>query len=52
LVHSGGQILKLPIGFKSAGKDKMKIKEKREFYEKSVFDKIDFGFRCNVKKLW
>jgi len=33
-VHWGGQNLKLPVVFKSAGKNKQKIKEKREFLHK------------------
>jgi len=35
------KIKKFPIIFKSAGKIKIKIKEKRKL---SVFDNIDFGF--------
>jgi len=30
-VHSGGHFLKFPIVFKSSRKNKLKIKEKREF---------------------
>jgi len=39
--------LKFPIVFKSAGKNN--IKKNGHFYEKSVFDKIDFGFWGNSK---
>jgi len=38
---------KFPIDFKSAGKNKRKLKEDENFYAKSVFDIIDFGLWCN-----
>jgi len=44
-MHWGGQNFKFPIVIKSAGKNNIKIKEKREF-----FLKIGFGFWWNYKK--
>jgi len=40
---------KFSVVFKSAMKNKRKIKEKQEFYAKSIFNKIDFCFWCNFK---
>ncbi|KAF0765972.1 Uncharacterized protein FWK35_00021576 [Aphis craccivora] len=38
----GFHFLKFPIVFKSTGKNQKKIKEKREYLRKSVFDQVDF----------
>jgi len=37
-VHSGGQILKFPIVFKSYREKNIKIKENGNFYTKAFFD--------------
>jgi len=39
-VHLGGQILKLTGVFKSTGKNKNKIEEKREFYTTYILEKL------------
>jgi len=43
-VHSGGQILKFSIFFKSVGKKNITIKEKRQFLSKIGFRQNRFWF--------
>jgi len=48
-VHWGGKILKFTVVFKSTDKKKKKIKKKRKFSTKSIFEKIDFRYCYNYK---
>jgi len=45
----GGQNSIFPLVFKSAEKNKKKLRKTSHFYAKSIFEKIDFGFWCNTK---
>jgi len=50
-VHWDGQNLKFPVVFKSDMKNKRKFRKNGNFYAKSGFEKIDFGFWCNSKTM-